>query len=180
MPARSLPGILAFSLSRPLPLLALRLGVGLTEMLGVVGAVTAGIDTMASALARLIRRGDLEPVSRTGQGKELSGFLARGRIPLLHGVASMLADRLAAALVQLSADITDGEALRDAIDRIRVGAITDSSAPCTEETRDAHPTQPARAVEQLGLRRHPETGQPYERPDDQAHIQSSHFGKADG
>jgi DNA-binding transcriptional MerR regulator len=104
-----------------------RLGVGLGEMLCMVGELTAQLDATASALAQSIVEQIWQPIASSDTATELPRFLARGRVLLLQGVASVLADRLAAALLNRADSITGGEALRAAIGRISVGAVRDSS-----------------------------------------------------
>jgi DNA-binding transcriptional MerR regulator len=104
-----------------------RLGVSLGEMLGQIGVLTAELDALAKTVAQPIVERIWEPVTGSDHAADLPGFLARGRLLLVQGVASMLADRLAAALVELAGGISNGEALRAAIDHARVGVITDSS-----------------------------------------------------
>ena len=104
-----------------------RLGVGLGEMLCIVGDLNAQLDATASALAQSIVEQIWQPVANSDTATELPRFLARGRVLLLQGVASVLADRLAAALLRQADGITGGEALRSAIGRISVGAVKDSS-----------------------------------------------------
>jgi DNA-binding transcriptional MerR regulator len=102
------------------------LGVALAEMLDLIGVLTAQLDSLADTMATSIIERIWQPVAPTGRSAELTGFLARGRHLLLQGVASTLADRLSAALIERAGTIEDGEALRATIDRIRVGVVTDS------------------------------------------------------
>jgi DNA-binding transcriptional MerR regulator len=104
-----------------------RLGVGLGEMLDQLAVLIADLDAMAQTLARSIVERIWQPVVASDRAGDLPGFLARGRLLLLQGVASVLADRLAAALLELADGISGGDALRAAIDRARVGVITDSA-----------------------------------------------------
>jgi DNA-binding transcriptional MerR regulator len=104
-----------------------RLGVGLGEMLDQLGVLTAEIDALAKTVAQPIVERIWEPVIGSDHAADLPGFLARGRLLLLQGVASLLADRLAAALTELADRIDSGDALCAAIDHARVGVITDSS-----------------------------------------------------
>jgi DNA-binding transcriptional MerR regulator len=104
-----------------------RLGVGLGEMLDQLGVLTAELDALAKNVAQPIVERIWEPVIGSDHAADLPGFLARGRLLLLQGVASVLADRLAAALVDLAGGISSGEALRAAVDHARVGVITDST-----------------------------------------------------
>jgi hypothetical protein len=58
---------------------------------------------------------------------DLAPLLRRGRLLLLQGTASTLADRLGSALLRQAADAADGEGamLREVIDQVRIGAVTD-------------------------------------------------------
>jgi DNA-binding transcriptional MerR regulator len=104
-----------------------RLGVGLGEMLELLGVLTAGLDALAKTVAQPIVERIWEPVTASDHAADLPGFLAQGRLLLLQGVASLLADRLAAALVELADGISSRDTLRVAIDRARVGVIADSA-----------------------------------------------------
>jgi DNA-binding transcriptional MerR regulator len=104
-----------------------RLGLGLGEMLDVIGELTAGLDATAAALARSFVARIWQPVADSDRAADLPGFLVRARVLLLQGVASVLADRLAAALIQEAAASPGGAELRAALGRLSVGAIRDSS-----------------------------------------------------
>jgi len=106
-----------------------RLGVSLDVMLDQLGVLTAELDALAKTVARPIVERIWEPVTGSDRAADLPGFLARGRLLLLQGVASMLADRLAAALLELAGDISSGDTLRAAIDHAPVGVIADSAGP---------------------------------------------------
>jgi DNA-binding transcriptional MerR regulator len=103
------------------------LGVALAEMLELIGVLTAELDALAERMAESIVERIWEPVAQTSRATDLQGFLARGRLLLLQGVASTLADRLSAALVARSGDTDAGPSLRAAIDRIRVGVVSDAA-----------------------------------------------------
>ena len=103
-----------------------RLGVSLGDMLDQIAVLAEGLDAIARAIGRSVVERIWEPVSGGDLAAELPGFLARGRLLLLQGAASMLADRLGAALLEQADDTASGTALRAAIDRVRVGVITDS------------------------------------------------------
>jgi DNA-binding transcriptional MerR regulator len=104
-----------------------RMGVGLAEMLGVIGELTTQLDITASEIAQSIVEQIWQPIASSDRATDLPRFLARARVLLLQGVASVLADRLAAALLELADGIAEGEALRAAISRLSVGAVRDSS-----------------------------------------------------
>ena len=66
-------------------------------------------------------------VTTSGTDTDLEPLFRRGRILLLQGVASTLADRLGDALLSRADTTERGAALRDMIDRVRVGAVVDSA-----------------------------------------------------
>jgi DNA-binding transcriptional MerR regulator len=101
-----------------------RAGVPLAEVLGVIEVLTEDLGALARTLAGLIADHVRTPAA-DGAG-ELPGLLRRGRPLLLQGVASTLADRLGAALAE-RAEATGDDALRSALDGVRVGAVTDSA-----------------------------------------------------
>jgi hypothetical protein len=77
-------------------------------------------------------------VATAGRGKhadQLQGLLVRGRLLLFQGVASTFADRLSGALVEHAREADGGDSLRRAIDRIRVGVITDSTGAVYQQDR---------------------------------------------
>ncbi len=99
-----------------------RLGADLSQMLGLAGVLTAGLDTTASAVARALVERIWRPLAGGENSDQLPAFLARGRIMLGQAVASILADRLAAALHELSGDHRrQGTARRDRPDPRRRG-----------------------------------------------------------
>lgn len=101
-------------------------GVPLTDMLSLVNALRGQLGSLADTIAELVADRVL-PILQAGQGPgDIAPFLQRGRVLLLRAAASMLADRLAAALSQRSAG-TEGMALQAALDQIRVGAVMDGS-----------------------------------------------------
>jgi hypothetical protein len=95
-------------------------------MLDQIAVLAEGLDAIARAMSRSVVERIWQPVSGGDLAAELPAFLARGRLLLLQGAASMLADRLGAALLDQADDTASGRALRAAIDRVRVGVITDS------------------------------------------------------
>jgi len=104
-----------------------RLGVSLGDLLEVVGVLTTGLDATASALAQSMIELIWQPVTASDRAADLAGFLARGRVLVLQGVASVLADRLGAALLARAEGSAGGAELRAALGRLSVGAIRDSS-----------------------------------------------------
>jgi DNA-binding transcriptional MerR regulator len=104
-----------------------RVGVALSEMLDLIGVLIDEIDALAQRVAGSIVERIWQPLAGTDRAEDLPGFLARGRLLLLQGAASTLADQLGAALLARADDTNDRDALRDAIDRIRIGVVTDST-----------------------------------------------------
>jgi hypothetical protein len=54
-------------------------------------------------------------------------MLARGRVLLVQAVVSLFADRLGAALLARAEHAADGADLRGAVERLRVGVVSDSA-----------------------------------------------------
>ena len=78
-------------------------------------------------LTRTVLRAARPLNERTGDAGQLPSLLQRWRVLLPQGVASILADRLGAALLAKAEGEPAGEQLRAAIGRIRVGATTDTA-----------------------------------------------------
>jgi DNA-binding transcriptional MerR regulator len=104
-----------------------QLGLDLEVMLDQLEVVIIELDSLARTVARSIVERIWQPVMTGDRAEELPGFLASGRLLLLQGVASLLTDRLGAALADLAPDIGSGDALLAAMDRVRVGVIADSA-----------------------------------------------------
>jgi DNA-binding transcriptional MerR regulator len=104
-----------------------RAGVPLGEALDVIEVLTDDLGALARKLADLIVEHIWAPVSATRHSVELPDLLRRGRPLVLQGAASVLADRLGAALEEHADTIADGGRLRAALDEIRVGAVADSA-----------------------------------------------------
>ena len=101
-------------------------GIPLPDMLSLVGTLQRELSSLAGLLADIVVDRLLQ-VQQAGQDAgDLAPLLQRGRLLLLQGAASTLADRLGAALLQ-RADAAGGAGLRAAVERIRVGAVTDSA-----------------------------------------------------
>jgi len=103
------------------------LGVPLGEMLDFAETLSEDLAALADKLARLIVTAVWEPVSASGRASELPDLFRRGRLLILQGAASTLADRLAAALAGRAATATNGDQLLAALDEIRVGAVADAA-----------------------------------------------------
>jgi DNA-binding transcriptional MerR regulator len=104
----------------------IRAGIPLGEALDVIGLLSDDLAALAGKLADLIVGRLREPASAASRATELSGLLFRGRPLMLQGVASTFADRLGAALAERAAAADDGT-LQDALEKIRVHALTDSA-----------------------------------------------------
>jgi DNA-binding transcriptional MerR regulator len=104
-----------------------RAGVPLDGMLDVIATLTAGLGTLADELAGHIWGQVAPPLAATGDAAQLQSLLRRWRVLLLQGVASLLADRLGAALLANAGGDPAGEQLRAAIDRVSIGATIDTA-----------------------------------------------------
>jgi len=102
-------------------------GVPVSEMLDLADALRSQLSSVADAIADLIAGRLLPTLQHAHNADDLVPLLQRGRLLLLQGAASTLADRLAAALMRRSDDTDRGTALRAAIEQIRVGAVSDSA-----------------------------------------------------
>ena len=101
-----------------------RLGRPLPVMLDQIGLLTGMLDEVARTVAASLVDDVWRPAAEGDRADELPGFLARGRVLLLQGVASILADRLSSALLEHAGDGDQGELLRRAVDQIRIGVVT--------------------------------------------------------
>jgi DNA-binding transcriptional MerR regulator len=102
-------------------------GLPLTAMLEVIASLTGGLGAVADELAGQVVAQIAAPLAAAGHGERLPGLLRRWRVLLLQGVASVVADRLGAALLARAGKDPAGEQLRAAIDRVRIGAVTDTA-----------------------------------------------------
>jgi len=97
-----------------------------TAMLDLISGLTRGIGALADEFAGQVVAQIVPALTATGDDSQLARLLQRWRVLLLQGAASILADRLGAALLAKEGDPA-GEQLRAAIGRIRVGATTDTA-----------------------------------------------------
>ena len=106
-------------------------GIPVTDMLDLASMLRRQLGAVADSLAELLVTRLLPAVQQRGEpGGEpgdLAQLLQRARTLLLQGAVSLLADRLGAAMLSQSADLADGDAVRGALERIRVGAVGDAS-----------------------------------------------------
>jgi DNA-binding transcriptional MerR regulator len=101
-------------------------GIALADMLEFVGSLRDDLDQVAAAVADQVVERMWERLVEQGRSADIEPLLRRGRVLLLQGAASTLADRLGAALFERAKTVRGGDALLAAIDRIRVGAVADA------------------------------------------------------
>jgi DNA-binding transcriptional MerR regulator len=101
-------------------------GVPVTVMLDLIGALIDDLGGVAQGLAERIVQKIWEPAAHAGRLSDLDVMLQRGRGLLLQGVASVLTDRLGAALLARADHTRSGTALKDAVNRSRVGVTSDA------------------------------------------------------
>ena len=99
----------------------------LTALLDMIADLTRGIGALADELAGHVVEQIAPPLAASGDAGQLQSLLQRWRVLLPQGVASILADRLGAALLAKAEGEPVGEQLRVAIGRIRVGVTTDTA-----------------------------------------------------
>jgi DNA-binding transcriptional MerR regulator len=114
---------------------AVSAGISLTVALDLVATLREDLAALAEDVAAQIVDRIWEPLVQKGRADEIEPLLRRGRVLLLQGAVSMLADRLGSALQARANAAADGGALRAAIDRIRVGAITDAAGHIQHQSR---------------------------------------------
>jgi DNA-binding transcriptional MerR regulator len=102
-------------------------GVSLTDMLKLVATLRDQLGALADGLADQIITRVWEPLVTSGRTTDMDAFLRRGRLLLLQGAVSTLADRLGAALFVRGRTAPDGDDLLAAIERVRVGAVADAA-----------------------------------------------------
>ncbi|HUZ84264.1 MAG TPA: MerR family transcriptional regulator, partial [Gaiellales bacterium] len=102
-------------------------GIAITAMLDLVGALRDGLGTLAGAVADQIVENLVAPLGDQGRAGDVAAILRRGRLLLLQGAVSVLADRLGEALLARADQDPTGDVLRAAIEEIRVGAVTDAA-----------------------------------------------------
>jgi DNA-binding transcriptional MerR regulator len=101
-------------------------GVRMTDMLDLVEHLRTELGALADTMAEQIIDRVWRPLSAANRANDVEGLLRRGRVLLLQGVVSLLADRLGAALAIQSDQAPQREELRAVIDHIRVGAMADA------------------------------------------------------
>jgi DNA-binding transcriptional MerR regulator len=104
-----------------------RAGVPIAALLEVIAVLTGGLGALANELAERVVEQIAPPLAAAGDADQLQSLLQRWRVLLLQGVASIVADRMGSALLAKAGSGQGGDQLRAAIDRIRVGAITDAT-----------------------------------------------------
>jgi DNA-binding transcriptional MerR regulator len=113
-------------------------GVRLNVLLDLVAQLRNELGTLADAVADEVVDGVWRPLAAAGRADDVEAFLRRGRLLLLQGVMSVLADRLGDALLRRAEADADGDQLRTVIDHIRVAAITDTDGT-VRSRRDPQP-----------------------------------------
>ena len=101
-------------------------GVRMTDMLDLVGHLRTELGALADTIADQIIENVWRPLSSASRADDVEALLRRGRLLLLQGVVSLLADRLGAALAHHAEAAPNGEQLREVLDHIRVGAVSDA------------------------------------------------------
>jgi DNA-binding transcriptional MerR regulator len=102
-------------------------GAPADDMLDLVDILHRELTVLAGLIAEHIT-GRLLAAMKPGQDPgDLAKLLQRGRLLLLQGTASTLADRLGAAILERTERTDRPAALREAFDRIRVRAVADSA-----------------------------------------------------
>jgi DNA-binding transcriptional MerR regulator len=110
-------------------------GVPPAAMLDLVATLSRELAVLAGLIAGHLANQVLPAVQSGPDPGDLAPLLRRGRLLLLQGAASTLADRLGGALARVADDAPDGAALRAAVDAIRVGAVTDAAGRIQEVAR---------------------------------------------
>ena len=102
-------------------------GVRLTDLLDLVGQLRRQLGSLAEGISAQVVEQVWRPLSTAGRADDVEALLRRGRLLLLQGVVSLLADRLGDALARHA----DSDELRAVLDHIRVGAIADADGNVT-------------------------------------------------
>jgi DNA-binding transcriptional MerR regulator len=111
-------------------------GLPADGVLDLIGAMRTGLGELAESVADHIVEDVLEPLRSQGRVDAFAPVLRRGRLLLLQGLASMFADRLGEALLaRAEADPLRGDALRAAIEEIRIGAVADAAGRIDHRSR---------------------------------------------
>ena len=105
---------------------AVAVGVRMTDMLDLVEYLRGELGRLADTIAEQLIDHVWDPLSSANRTSDVEALLRRGRVLLLQSVASLLADRLGAALAHHAQGAPNGTQLREVIDSIRVGAVSDS------------------------------------------------------
>jgi hypothetical protein len=95
-------------------------------MIDLVDTLRDELAGVADTLADQIVANVWGPLSLAGRVAEIDPFLRRGRLLLLQAIVSILTDRLGAALLHRADTVPNGDELRAAIERVRVGVVTDA------------------------------------------------------
>jgi len=110
---------------------ATAIGVRMNDMLDLVDHLRTHLGTLADTIADQIVERVWLPLSSGDRTSDVEALLRRGRVLLLQGVVSLLADRLGAALAHHASNAPDHDQLSALLDNIRVGAVTDADGNVT-------------------------------------------------
>ena len=106
---------------------AVAAGVKLNDVLDLIGTLRDELGALAATITQTIIDRIWEPLVAQDRIAEIEPLLRRGRLLLLQGAVSTLADRLGDALMHRADEVPDGDKFRAAIEAIRVGVITDAA-----------------------------------------------------
>ena len=110
------------------------LGVRLSDLLDLVAELRDELGAIADAVATRVVDRVWQPLAAEGRPQDVEAFLRRGRVLLLQGVVSVLADRLGETLLRRANAAENGEELRRVIDHIRVAAVADADGTVRPRT----------------------------------------------
>src|SRR5262245_46641353 len=102
------------------------LGVPLSAMLDLVDQLRAELGHLADTIADQVIERVWQPLSTAHRSRDVETLLRRGRVLLLQGIVSVLADRMGDALTRRAGQDPHGDELIALLDQIRVGAVSDA------------------------------------------------------
>lgn len=108
-------------------------GVPVRDMIKLAAILREHLHATADALADQLVT--MLPISGSDDASTLEPLLRRGRLLLLQGASSLLADRLGDALLHRAGQTSARKALRDATERIRVGVVVDADGTIHPQER---------------------------------------------
>ena len=102
-------------------------GMRLADVLDLIGGLRDHLGALADTIAQQIIERIWAPLTEKGRLQDIAPLLRRGRLLLLQGAVSTLAGQLGGALLREAGQLPNGEVLRDTIEAVRVGVITDTA-----------------------------------------------------